>query len=192
MQFRRTLNVINRLLDANEPAPVDAAKQLVLTMEARGLRSFEEFDEDIVRWGHVVAQAAGGAGTFAGVFINGPVPNNQIYTVDEIKNLGAGVLQVRNSATVPAGFATFSNPNYEEGRYAVGPVVVPLSISRGVDATITGGLVDEISPGERVTGGRWSNLGGVSNGQGGLLISADTAVVAIRLVIRGRLIRNLF
>ena len=156
------MEVVRKLLDVRDSMITDSEQQLGVSVEARAIRTWEEFDEGIIRWAATIIQGAV-IGEFSGAIttVNGAgdnfvaadrVPRGTVLTLDEIFNGSATSIDVRIGANV-TGLVTDLAAEYTDARWGPRGALPPVRIKTGSNAVRTGDVIDLLINGTRVQRG---------------------------------------
>lgn len=104
---KRIIRVAERILGlAGTPLPVDIIDKIGISLEARAMRPWELYDEDVILWHRSTVIGAGGVGRFGGVsfgvggILQGELP--ALWGITRIENESANQVDVRITTAVPA------------------------------------------------------------------------------------------
>lgn len=151
---RRIIRVAERVLGlTGTPLPTDILDKIGISLEARAIRSWELFDEDIITWHRTIQVPAGGAGRFGGVsFGVGGLIQAQfpaLWVITRIENESPNAVDVRATTAVPA----YANN-------ALGGVF-PRDLRNGIAVEVANGSVsagDLAAPAGQIVAGTFSAL----------------------------------
>jgi hypothetical protein len=157
---RGPVDVVRRLLDIRDRLPTDFVPDVALSVEMRALRSWEEFDEGIIRW-CLTAFIAAVAGNLGAVMLTvngaGPnftaadaVPKGTIFTVDEIMNVSAGQSIRCRIGSLQTGLISVAPADYTDARWGPGLAIPPIRAVTGSNATASGEEIEHILALQRI------------------------------------------
>lgn len=150
MRFNRSLDVVRQLLGLQQTLPTETEEKLRVTMEARAVRPWEEFDEGIIGWWQHVLQPAV-VGQFSGVFLGvgseaglSPAPRTRIVVLDSVAvDDNAADYQIRRSEGTTLGAGATLNAVPTDSRWGGSAVALQsVFLGRGSGAALDGALVE--------------------------------------------------